>query len=158
MRRIRISIATTVLILICIGIVMIYSSSGIYAAQHLGESTYFLKRHLLFLSFGFILTFTVMAIDYRILKKYAKPLIILSILMLCVVLIPWVGKASFGARRWFSLGPISFQPAEFTKIAMLIYVSDYLSRKQNRLKNFKEGFLPLIIIMGVVSFFDIKAT
>jgi len=156
MRNIRISIIVVVFLLICIGIIMIYSSSGIYAMQKLGQSAYFLKRHLIFLFFGFIATLGVMAIDYRDLQKVAKPLVGISILMLCVVLIPGIGKASFGARRWFQFGPINFQPSEFTKIAMLIYVSDFLSRKQNKIRSFREGFLPVIMLLGVVCLLIVK--
>ena len=74
MREIRISIATIVSILICVGIVMIYSSSGIFAMQEQGDSLYFLKRHLVFLFAGIGLSVLAMAVDYRLLQKYAKPL------------------------------------------------------------------------------------
>src|SRR3990167_6021540 len=103
MREIRISIAAIVSILICIGIVMIYSSSGIFAMQQ-GDSLFFLKRHLIFLFGGTICTGMVMAMDYRDLQKYSKPLLLIALLMLLLVLIPGIGKASYGARRWFKIG------------------------------------------------------
>ncbi|MCA9409333.1 MAG: putative lipid II flippase FtsW [Candidatus Omnitrophica bacterium] len=156
MRQIRISIATIVTILICIGIVMIFSSSGVYARQELKQTTYFLNRHLVFLVIGFILTFSIMALDYRDLRKYAKPMLIITIAMLVFVLFPGIGKITYGARRWFSFGPINFQPSELAKITMLIYVADFLARKKGKIASFKEGFLPIILILGVVSVLILK--
>ena len=148
MRDIRISLAFIVTVLISFGLVMIYSSSGIYALQQLGDSLYYLKRHVLFLFVGVILMLAMMAMDYRDFKKLAKPFIILSFIALVLVLIPGIGKASYGARRWFRLGPFNVQPSEFVKIAVLIYVSDFLSRKQKKVRNFREGLLPVLMVMG----------
>src|ERR1041385_7019294 len=100
MKENRIYLASTVFCMICIGIIMIYSSSCVYAMQELHDSAYFLKRHLIFLSLGFIFTLAVMSIDYRDLQKYAKPLLIFSVLLLIAVLIPGIGKRSSGAQRW----------------------------------------------------------
>ena len=156
MRGIRISIAVIVSALISIGVIWIFSSSGIYALQELGDSLYFLKRHLLFLGLGFILTFASMAIDYRRLRIIAKPLILFTILLLVLVLIPGIGKASSGARRWFKVCFFSFQPSEFAKLALMVYISDFLARKQNKIGDFVEGFMPPIIVMGVISILIVK--
>src|SRR3989338_1107292 len=136
MRDIRISIASIVILLLCFGVTMIYSSSGIYALQEMGHKTYFLSRHLMFLCIGLLVSFAVMAFDYRELRKFAKPILLLILLLLVLVLIPNIGRASFGARRWFKIGPINFQPSEFAKLAMLVYVADFLTRKQNKIKDF----------------------
>ena len=128
MRDIRIFIAVIVTLLICLGITMIYSSSGIYALQELGDKTYFLSRHLLFLVIGLLAAFGVMACDYRHLKTMAKPLLLLAIVLLVLVLIPGIGKASFGARRWFKLGPFHFQPSEFAGS-----VADRSKRRRGRI-------------------------
>ncbi len=148
MREIRISIAVIVTILIGIGVVMIYSSSGVYAMRELGQQTYFLKRHLLFLVIGFFCAIAVMSMDYRVLQRHAKPLLLFSMFLLVLVLIPHIGKASFGARRWFKIAGLSFQPSELAKLAVLIYTADYLSRKRHRIRYFWEGFLPLIMVLG----------
>ena len=127
---------------------MIYSASGIYALQQLGDSLFYLKRHLLFLFVGFIMTMVVMSSDYRDLRRWAKPILLFSLLTLILVLIPGIGKASYGARRWFKIGVFSIQPSEFAKLAVLVYVADFLARKQNKIKDFREGFLPLVSILG----------
>lgn len=114
MRNIRVSIAAIVTILICLGVIMIYSSSGVYAAENLGDRTYFLKRHLIFLTLGTIVMFITMAIDYRILQKHSK-LLMLFAFLLVLVLIPGIGSTSYGARRWFKLGPIGFSHRNLLK-------------------------------------------
>ncbi len=156
MRNIRISIVAVVTLLISIGIIMIYSSSGVYALQELGDASYFLKRHILFLGIGFILMFSAMSIDYRNLRKISKPLMVMVIFLLILVLIPGIGKASFGARRWFKVGPFNFQPSELAKLAILIYTADFLARKRSKIIDFKEGFLPLIFVLGTVCLLVVK--
>ncbi len=156
MRELRVSIATIVIILICVGVVMIYSSSGIYALQELDDSAYFLKRHVIFLCIGILLTFGVMMLDYRELRKWAKPMLIFAVVMLALVLIPGIGKASYGARRWFQVGPINFQPSEFAKLALLVYTADFLARKKNKIGNFTQGFLPLMLILGFICLLVIR--
>ncbi|MBZ0166124.1 MAG: putative lipid II flippase FtsW [Candidatus Omnitrophica bacterium] len=156
MRQLRVSIAAIVTVLICLGVIMIYSSSGVYASENLGDRTYFLKRHLVFLFIGSVITFFIMIFDYRILQRYSKWLLLLAFGMLVLVLIPGIGSSSFGARRWFKLGPMSFQPSEFTKLAIMVYAADFLSRKQGKITNFLEGFLPLLIIMGSTCLLIIK--
>jgi len=150
MRSIRTSIAVITILLISIGIVMIYSSSGVYALSEIGDSAYFLKRHILFLGVGALGTLAVMSMDYRQLQSLAKPLIIMVIIMLILVLIPGIGKASFGARRWFKLGAFHFQPSELAKIVIMVYAADFLTRKAKSIHRFREGFLPIILILGLV--------
>lgn len=156
MKNIRISIAVITTILISIGIIMIYSSSGIYAMQELGSSQYFLDRHLIFLMIGFVVMMSIMAIDYRILRKYAKPMLAVCIVLLFLVLIPQIGKSTYGARRWFKVGPINFQPSELTKFVLMIYTADFLARKKSDITLFFRGFLPILIILGLVCLMILK--
>ena len=76
--------------------------------------------------------------------------------MLVLVLVPGIGKASYGARRWFKVGVLSFQPSEFAKLAMLVYMADFLARKQTKVGEFWNGFLPPITILGVMCLLIIK--
>ncbi|HQP10515.1 MAG TPA: putative lipid II flippase FtsW [Candidatus Omnitrophota bacterium] len=156
MRDIRISIAVIVTLLISLGIIMIYSASGIYALQELGDKTYYLGRHILFLCIALLAALGTMAIDYRILKQAAKPLLIVAIVLLVLVLVPGIGRASFGARRWFKIGFFNFQPSEFAKLVILVYLADFLSRKQNKIRNFWEGFFPLIMVLCVLCALIVK--
>ncbi len=156
MREIRQSVVMIVTTLICLGVVMIFSASGVYALQNMGKSTYYLTRHLMFLVIGFILALVMMAIDYRTLRPKAKGLLLLSIFLLVLVLIPGIGTEHYGARRWFRLGPLSFQPSELAKFAFLIYLADFLARKGNLIKDFFRGFMPVIILLGGVCLLILK--
>lgn len=128
---------------------MIYSASSIYAWERYKDSSYFLKRHICFLIIGMFLTFLVMSVDYRQIKRFAKPLLLFSLLLLILVLIPGIGKEVSGARRWFRFKFISFQPSELAIIAMVIYVADFISRKGNGIKQFFQGFLPIVSVLSV---------
>ena len=156
MRHLRISIVFIVSILIFLGVIMIYSSSGVYAMHELGDNLYFLKRHLLFLLVGLLLAFLSLGFDYRDLRALAKPLMLLSIFLLVVVLIPGIGKLSFGARRWFHIGSFYFQPSEFAKLAILLYVADYMARKQQQIQQMREGVMPLCLVVCLACLLILK--
>ncbi len=150
-RNIRINLFTVSVILMCIGIIMIYSSSSIYAWERYKDGFFFLKRHLVFMLIGALLTFIFMAIDYRKLRSIVQPLILISILLLVLVLIPGIGREVSGARRWFRFKMLSFQPSEFANLAVIIYISDFIARKGNLIKTFLKGFLPPMFLLGVFS-------
>ena len=156
MRQDRIGLMMTTLALVCFGIVMIYSATCVNAFTNFGDSMYFLKRHLLFLGMGIALSYVLMRFDYRQIQPYARPLILLSIISLALVLIPHIGKESYGARRWFKVGVFNFQPSELAKLALIIYVADFLSRKQLVIKSFTKGFLPPMMVMGAACLMTIK--
>lgn len=151
MRNIRISLLMVVLIFIAIGIVMIYSSTAIYAWEKFNDSGYFLKKHLIFLSFGALFSLLIMSIDYRMLSKYSKILILCSLFMLLLLHIPGISREISGAKRWFRIFGFSFQPSEFASIAVIVYTASFLSSKGiKRIEYFSLGFLPAIIVLGLV--------
>jgi cell division protein FtsW len=147
-RNIRISLFTTAVILLSIGIVMIYSVSSIYAWERYKDGLFFLKRHLVFIAIGIVLTFLVMLLDYRRLRKYSKPFLLVSFFLLVLVLVPGIGREVSGARRWFRFKFISFQPSELANMAVIIYVADFITRKGQLIKSFLRGFLPPVCVLG----------
>ena len=156
MREHRISLTVVTMALICIGIVMIYSASCVNAMENFHDSLYYLKRHLLFLDMGLASCAAVMMFDYRQMQPYARRMLLISIVLLALVLIPHIGKESYGARRWFKIGIFHFQPSELAKLAMIIYTADFLSRKQEMIKSFWRGFVPPILLMGMVCVLTVK--
>jgi len=150
-RKTRINLLTVSIVLVCIGIIMIYSSSSIYAWERYGDSFYFLKRHLAFLAVGLLLTFLAMIVDYRILRKYARFMFWVAFALLVLVLIPGVGREISGARRWFRFKFISFQPSEFANLALIIYIADFICRKGEQIKTLFKGFIPPICALGAFS-------
>ncbi|MBI4972605.1 MAG: putative lipid II flippase FtsW [Candidatus Omnitrophica bacterium] len=151
-RNIRINLLVISVILICIGMVMIYSASSIYAWERYKDSFFFLKRQAAFIIIGVFFSLLLMSVDYRILSKFAKPLLIISLLLLALVLIPGIGREVSGARRWFRFKFISFQPSELAGLALIIYTADFISRKSNLIKTFWWGFLPPIFVLGATVF------
>ncbi|MDD2679803.1 MAG: putative lipid II flippase FtsW [Candidatus Omnitrophica bacterium] len=147
-RNIRISLFTVAVILMAIGVVMIYSSSSIYAWERYKDGFFFLKRHLIFMLIGAALTFFFMSIDYRKLKMFARPVLIISLVLLVLVLIPGLGREVAGARRWFRFKFLSFQPSEFAALAIIVYMADFISRKGNLIKTFFKGFLAPMCVLG----------
>jgi cell division protein FtsW len=150
MRSVRLSLLTIVATLVSVGVVMIYSASAIYAHGSMGDSTYFLKRHLLYLLIGIALMLAAMAVDMNRLKRWAKPMLMAAVALLVLVLIPHIGREASGARRWFRIGPVNFQPSEFAKIAVMVYMADFISRKKARMKSFIHGYMPAVIVLGAV--------
>jgi len=147
-RNTRINIFTISFILMCLGIVMIYSSSSIYAWERYKDGLFFLKRHLSFMLIGGLLAFIFMIVDYRKLRSLARPLLIISAILLVLVLIPGIGREVSGARRWFRFKLLSFQPSELANLAIIIYLADFIARKENLIKTFLKGFLPPICVLG----------
>ncbi len=90
-------------------------------------------------------------VDYRIWRKYALPIYILSIIACILVFIPHIGFASGGAKRWISIGPLSLQPAEIYKIGFIIYFAAWLAAVKQKAATFKYGFLPLIILTAITA-------
>jgi len=150
MRSIRRSIFMVTLMMIMVGVIAVYSSSAIYAQEKFGDSAFFLKKHLLFLGLGFVAMFGLMSVDIKKIEATAKITLLISISLLILVLVPGIGISAGGARRWFRLGMLSFQPAEFAKFASLIYIASFFSRKGYAIKDLREGYFPLISAISAV--------
>jgi len=136
-------------VLLAIGVVMVYSSSAINANEFMKDSAYYLKRHLLYLFIGIAASLWIMSADYISLKRYVKPVLLVTFLLLMLILVPGISREIAGARRWFRFSFLSFQPSQVAKIVMILYFADFLSRKQSEIKSFWEGFMPPMIILGL---------
>ncbi|NQT22932.1 MAG: putative lipid II flippase FtsW [Candidatus Omnitrophica bacterium] len=152
MRNIRISIACIAFILILFGIIMVYSSSAIYAYEVFGDSFHFLKRQLIAAVIGLILCVCIMGTNIEDVKRHSRQILLISILPLILVLLPGIGKTVGGAKRWIDLGFFSIQPSEVAKIALLIYLADFVSRKRALVRDFIYGYLPPLMVIGCVIF------
>ncbi len=130
---------------------MIYSASSIYAWERYQDNFFFLKRHLSFVLIGLLCMLAVMGVDYRRLRRWSGPMLGIAIILLILVLIPGIGREVAGARRWFRFKILSFQPSEFANLAVIIYVADFIARKDKMLKSFLRGFIPPLIVLGFVS-------
>ncbi|MGQ9636273.1 MAG: putative lipid II flippase FtsW [Thermodesulfobacteriota bacterium] len=136
--------------LVGIGIVMVYSTSAIIANERFGDPYYFLKRQAIFAGIGFILMFLMMFFPYEVLKRLAYPIFILSLLLLILVLIPGIGYRAGGSMRWIRLGGFSFQPSELAKLGLVIFLAYLLAKKEEKIRSFFFGFLPVVLFSGLI--------
>lgn len=138
------------LALVLFGIFMVYSASSQLAARRYQNSFYFAQKQLAFAFFGFMAMMAFRFIPYQKLSKKIYWLLGICLASLILVLIPGIGSRMGGASRWFRLGGISFQPAEFSKLILVIFLALSMSRHQDWMKDFKKGVL---FHMGVVGVF-----
>jgi cell division protein FtsW len=137
-------------LLLGFGSAMIYSTSAIYAEERYKDGLFFLKKHITWICVGLLGMLAAWKMDYHVLRKYSKLLFFLSIALLVAVYIPGVGKRAGGAQRWFMIKGYSFQPSEVAKFALIIYLSDVLTRKQRWVKEFWKGLVPPLIAIGIM--------
>jgi cell division protein FtsW len=137
------------LLLVFIGVVMVYSSSAVFARDNYQDGYYFLKRELLFVSVGLGLMFLAKSIPYRLYWKIIYPILGAILLMLLIVLAIGHGGTSEGVHRWIRIGGFSVQPSEFAKLAVIIFVAYALAKKGEKIKSFTQGFVPVLLISGV---------
>jgi cell division protein FtsW len=141
----------TILMLLVFGVVMVYSSSSVVALTTYDDSSYFLKRQVLSILIGLALMALTMRIDHRLLsdRRIVLALLILSLILLGATLVPGIGKMINGSRRWLRYGMFSFQPSELAKFAFVVYMSYFIAKKGERLRDFMNGIVPAYVICSV---------
>lgn len=132
------------------GLVMVLSASHATALADYKDSFYFLKYQAAWLTFGLITMFFVSKIEFRSFRSFAGWGIAASAALLVLVLIPGLGITSGGASRWLDIGPISFQPSEVAKFALILFAADFLARRREQMKE-AETLLPLLVWLVVVA-------
>lgn len=136
-----------VLILSTFGLVMVYSSSSVWSLYKYGNSYRYLLHQSIFLIIGLILCILISKVDYKIYKKNANIILLISFILLALVLIPGLGKVRNGSRSWFGIGSLGFQPSELSKISLIIFVSKYLSNNDNLKRKENKFILPILTII-----------
>lgn len=134
--------------LLGIGVVMIYSASGITATWLAGDSAFFLKRQLIYVGVGLAALIAGMKVDYRWYRRLAWPIFGVTIALLILVLI--AGTEVNGARRWIRLPFGNIQPAEIAKITLVFVLAYSMTKKSDLMKTFSVGIVPHVILIGFV--------
>src|SRR5690606_34935141 len=153
MPSVDVGLIVAVSALVLFGLLMVYSASIALADGPRYESYgrfYFVLRHAVFILIGTFAALCAVSIPMRVWQKLAVPLFLACLVLLLIVLIPSIGRAVNGARRWLPLGPVNFQPSELMKIGVLLYAADYTVRKQQHMHDFGRGFLPMACALAVV--------
>ncbi len=138
--------------LILMSTIFVYSASVGFANIHDNTTGKVFIRHTGFAVIGLALMLITSQIPYQFWQKRSQIIMLLGVAMLIGVFLPQIGHTSHGARRWISLGSISFQASEIIKVALIIHFSALLVRHQDHIKDFKTGFLPFLFWIIIVSF------
>lgn len=144
----------TVLFLLGLGLVMVYSASiAIAEAGHgLGGSSFYLIRHAAYMAVGLLFALLAFQVPMRSWQKYSPYLLMVGTLLLALVLIPGLGQEVKGSRRWLPLLVVNFQPSELMKFIVVLYAAGYVARKASCLNSFRKGLLPMLLVMSVIGF------
>ncbi|HEV8473861.1 MAG TPA: putative lipid II flippase FtsW [Methylomirabilota bacterium] len=138
-------------VLLSAGVVMVYSASTIVAADRFHDPYFFLKKQLFWALIGAGAMWVALRVDYRWLERAVVPALIVAGVLLVLVLVPPIGQAINGTRRWIRLGPVSFQPAELAKLALVVYLAAFLARKRGDMDRFRTGTLPPLLVAGAMA-------
>ncbi len=146
MKKIDKKLLITIITLSLIGIIMIYSSSNIWAKYKYNDEFRFLKLQSIFFLISLFALKIVSNIDYKYYYNNSKKIIFICFILLILVLIPGIGSVRNGSRSWFGIGGLGIQPSEFMKLAIIIFISKYLSDYPKSVKNIKKEIIPLLFI------------
>ena len=136
-----------VLGLLAIGTIEIFSATAADGLTRFHDAAYFLERQVGFLALGGLAMWLGARIDYRRLKLWTYPLLAGSLVLVAITL---VSPVLNGARRWIPLGPLTFQPVEIAKLALVTYLAYSLGRKADQVKTFTVGFVPHVVVCGMM--------
>src|SRR5207253_11334532 len=144
-------LASTIALLV-LGTLMVYSASFVVAHNEFNDDAYFLVRQLMWIGVGGIGLLLATQIDYRRWRSLSLPIMFICIGLLVLVLVPGIGSSSYGAVRWLRIGPVvQVQPSEIAKLAIILYLADWLARRGPVVSDFMKGMLPFAIIVTVLA-------
>ena len=142
--------------LVGIGLVMIFSASSATAYAEHHDTAFYAKRQFLWLLVGLGFAYGAYRVDYHKLKKAAPYILVASIATLLLVLVPHVGIVVNGARRWIGATSVSFQPSEFAKLALIVYLGAMLSQRGERITSLWNGLFPLCVPVAIMAVLVLK--
>jgi cell division protein FtsW len=137
----------TIFLLVVIGVVMVFSASAYTSANNseIKDGMYYLKKQAMWAVLGISCMICTMKTDYHVLKRYTKPMLFFTIILLCAV---FVFPPVNGARRWIPLGFASIQPSEIAKYTVVLYLAASLDKKGEKIKSFLYGVVPYLMVAG----------
>jgi cell division protein FtsW len=137
--------------LVGLGVVMVFNVSYFHGHERFGDAYLFLRKHLLSIALGVLVAALAARLPSETYRQLAHPLLWLVLVLLVLVLVPGIGTARGGARRWLVLGPFSLQPSEFAKLAIVLYLALSLVRKGERVSRFLYGVVPYCLVVGLIA-------
>ena len=142
------SLLAVVFLLVIIGLIILYSTSAYNGQVKFHDRFYYLKKQAFATALGLALMFFMANIDYHIWQKFAVPAYITALLLSVAVLI--VGDEYNGSKRWLSFGPLSFQPSEFAKIAVILFLACVITKNVRKMKKMRYLLFVMLLILPIV--------
>jgi cell division protein FtsW len=139
----------TTMTLLAIGMVMVFSASAVIAMENRQDLYFHLRRQAFWSVLGLAAMIILSNYDYWKLKRWTNVTLLTSFILLLAVFIPGLGVEIYGAKRWIGIGGFTGQPSDLAKVALLLFASAFLARKDIRVGKFTEGPLPVLGVMGV---------
>ena len=139
---------STAMLLGLLGLVMVFSSSSVSDLQTYGDAWHHLRRHAIWVAMGLTGLSVTLRVDYRRLRRLARPGLVVAIFLLVLVLIPGVGIRTNGSARWLGVGVATFQPSEFAKLAVIVYGAAMLSSRPP--ESVRLTLWPMLVVLGGV--------
>ncbi len=139
----------SVLLLVALGVVMVYSTSFVVALERYGDKYHFVKKHILYTLMGMGAFFVALKLPYRFYRRLAPFMFLLAVVLLLLIFVPGIGYKVGGARRWIDAGIVRFQPSEVAKLCMVVFMAYLLEKKKDRVKDFYTGFLPCVLLPAI---------
>lgn len=131
---------------IMLGIVMVSSASVFLSESNYGHPYYFMTRQIVYLFIGLVFGYVMLSVPTERLQQYSVWLMAFSLLLLVLVLVPGIGKTVNGSRRWINLVVFNLQASEVAKVCMVVYVSGYLVRRADRVREKLIGSgMPMVV-------------
>jgi cell division protein FtsW len=137
--------------LVGLSVVMVFNVSYFYGQERFGDSLLFFRKHLLSIGLGTIVAVAASRLSSETYRRAAYPLLLVALVALVLVLVPGIGLARGGARRWLHLGPLSVQPSELAKFAVVLYLARSMVKKGDRLPSFRLGVVPHYLVVGAIA-------
>jgi cell division protein FtsW len=136
-------------LLTAVGIVMVFSASSAVAYTQFHDAAYYLKRELLWATFGVLALLVGVRLDYTKLRPAAPWIFAIAVALLVAVLVPKLGLIEGGARRWLALRFFTFEPSEFAKLALIIFLAYVFSSHADGARSFSRGGFQALFAVGL---------
>jgi cell division protein FtsW len=147
--RLFLALAFLIAVFNLLGLVMVMSASSVVALDEYGSSWYFVQRQAAWAAVGTLALVITAKVDYHRWRRFAGPFVLLALLLLAVVL-P-IGTGTRGATRWIGVGPLTFQPSELAKLALLVWCADLLARRAAYMHNLRATLRPVIVVLAAMA-------
>ena len=138
-------------LLLTIGLMMVLSASSIDGYTKHGTSYYWFFRQLTWMTIALPIAFVVSRLPHRVIRKFAWPGILLAVIALALTRLPGLGVEANGNQNWLALGPITIQPSELAKLAVILWCADLYARKEKLIGDWRHALIPMVPVTGLVT-------